>query len=85
MRGGSPRRIHPYRAKPVAVLVDHDTRPKVVGGKPVASIREEWLVEDSWWSRRQIRRHYFEVVLEGGRNLTLFRSLPGGEWFSQRA
>lgn len=85
MSGNPPGRIHPYRAKPVVVLADADARPKEVGGDPVASIREEWLVEDSWWSHHRISRHYFEVVLEGGRNLTLFRSLPGGEWFSQRA
>ena len=79
------RHVRPYRAEPIEVEVDEESRPREVSGSPVASVREEWLVEDAWWSGKFVRRHYFEVVLESGRNLTLFRSLPGGEWFGQRA
>ena len=78
-------KVHPYRATPMRVRIGPDSRPIEVGGRSVLSVREEWLVEDAWWSSRLIRRHYFEVVLEGGHNLTLFRSLPGVRWFSQRA
>lgn len=78
------RHVRPYAAKPVQVEIDGESRPREVTGITVASIREEWLVEDSWWSGKTVRRHYFEVVLESGRNLTLFRALPGDEWFAQR-
>ena len=78
------RHVRPYLARPVEVEADGESRPIEVAGGTVASIREEWLVEDAWWSGRAVRRHYFEVVLESGRNLTLFRALPGGEWFAQR-
>lgn len=79
------RGIRPYEAKPASVGTGPDSRPVTVDGRTVSSIREEWLVEDSWWSDRRIRRRYFEVVLEDGRNLTVFRALPEGGWFSQRA
>lgn len=36
-------------------------------------VREEWLVEDGWWSGRPLRRRYFEVVLGDGRNVVVFR------------
>lgn len=81
----SARGVRPYGARPTVVRACPDSKPVEVDGKTVCSIREEWLVEDSWWSDRRVRRHYFEVVLEGGQNLTLFRVLPGGDWFSQRA
>jgi hypothetical protein len=79
------RHVRPYLARPVEVEVDGRSRPRQVAGNPVASIREEWLVEEAWWSKASVRRHYFEVVLENGGNLTLFRSLSDGEWFAQRA
>jgi len=80
-----PRGIRPYDAKPISVRTGPDSRPVEVDGRKIFSISEDWLVEESWWSDRQVRRHYFEVVLDGGHNLTLFRALPGGSWFSQRA
>lgn len=81
---GRPRGIRPYEARPTSVGTGSDSRPVTVDGTAVCSVREEWLVEDSWWSNRRIRRHYFELVLEDGRNVTLFRALPEGGWFSQR-
>jgi len=51
----------------------------------VVQIREEWIVEDGWWTAAPIRRWYFEVVLIDGRDLTMFRSFPSGQWFTQRA
>jgi len=73
----------------------------MIGGVPVEAIREEWLVEDRWWTLDPLRRHYFEVVLTTGRNLVIFRTPSQGKpphartrsgghaghwsWFSQRA
>ena len=59
--------------------------PFTVGGIPVAAVREEWVVEDRWWTDRRLRRHYFEVVLENGRNVVVFRDLVSGTWFRQPA
>jgi len=51
----------------------------------VESVREEWLVEDRWWTERPLRRRYFELALEGGRNAVVFEDLRSGRWFAQRA
>ncbi|MBS1889559.1 MAG: hypothetical protein JSU06_20485 [Actinobacteria bacterium] len=67
--------------RPVAVRIADGT-PRAVGGVAVEAVREEWLVEDRWWTPHPLRRHYFELALADGRSLTVFR---GGErWFSQR-
>ena len=32
-------------------------------------------MEDRWWSDRPLRRRYWEVVTDDGRNLVVFREL----------
>ena len=54
-------------------------------GREVDSVREEWVVEDRWWTGKPLRRRYFEVVLLDGRNVVVFRDLVGGGWFLQRS
>jgi hypothetical protein len=56
-----------------------------VGGERVESIQEEWVVEDLWWAGEPLRRRYFELVLDGGRNLVVFWDLEGEAWYTQRA
>jgi hypothetical protein len=56
-----------------------------VAGVEVDAVREEWVVEDRWWTPRPLRRRYFEVVLANGRNCVIFRDLVAGRWLSQRA
>jgi hypothetical protein len=71
--------------KPVAVDTDGRGVPAAVEAVAVDSIREEWVVEDRWWTARPLRRRYFELVLSDGRNVVVFRDLVGGGWFLQRA
>jgi hypothetical protein len=59
--------------------------PVAIGQAPVESVSEEWVVEDRWWTGKPLRRRYFEVVLEDGRNVVVFRELGSGRWFAQRA
>ena len=80
--GGSRRLGAP---EPAAVAADDRGVPAPVGRAPVDSVREEWVVEDRWWTGRPLRRRYFELVLENGRNVVVFRDLVGGGWFVQRA
>jgi hypothetical protein len=47
-------------------------------------VREEWLVEDGWWTRRPLRRRYFELVLEDGSDVVVFREPDSGRWYRQR-
>lgn len=76
-RLGAPRRV--------AVQTDGRGVPTSVAGVTVETIREEWVVEDRWWTSRPLRRRYFELVLTNGRNAVVFRDLVEGGWLSQRA
>ena len=76
-RMGMPRQIL-VRARVGATPVEVD-------GTPVTAVREEWVVEDRWWTAKPLRRRYFELVLEDGRNVVVFRDLVSRQWFSQRS
>jgi hypothetical protein len=71
--------------KQTAVEADERGTPAVVEAVAVDSVREEWVVEDRWWTGQPLRRRYFELVLVDGRNVVVFRDLVGGGWFAQRA
>ena len=71
--------------KPASVVADGEGVPTAVGAREVDSVREEWVVEDRWWTGRPLRRRYFELVLVDGRNVVVFRDLVSGGWFLQRA
>ena len=69
---------------PVAVRAGSDGAPLAVGERGVEAVREEWVVEDRWWTGRPLRRRYFELVLEGGVNAVVFHDLARRGWFGQR-
>jgi hypothetical protein len=71
--------------RPVAVRATGGGVPEEVGGLAVEGVREEWVVEDRWWTRDPLKRRYFELILSDGRNTVVFRDLVKGDWFSQRA
>lgn len=79
----SGRRL--YEPRRVEVRAGPDGAPREVGGVGVESVREEWLLEDRWWTPRPLRRRYFELVLADGRDVVVFRSGNGGRWYRQRA
>jgi len=81
--GSRPTRL--YEPRPADVASNAAGTPVQVNDVDVVQIREEWIVEDGWWTAAPIRRWYFEVVLIDGRDLTMFRSFPSGQWFTQRA
>ncbi len=75
-----------YWPLPVAVEVGSEGEPIAVAGIAVASIREEWLVEDRWWTPRPLERRYFELVLADGADVVVFREpAEAGRWFKQRS
>jgi hypothetical protein len=75
-----------YWPQPVEVEEDPDGEPAAVESIGVDAVREEWLVEDRWWTPKPLRRRYFELVLADGRNVVVFQEPAGeGRWFLQRA
>ncbi len=78
-----PRRLGPPASHARARAGGWDSR-RLVEGRPVDSVREQWVVEDRWWTPKPLRRRYFELVLDDGRNVVVFRDLVSRRWFSQR-
>ena len=68
--------------RPALVEQRFDGTPRVVNRELVTLVREEWRVVDRWWTEEPVSRRYFEVILESGRNVVVFRDDTG--WFSQR-
>jgi hypothetical protein len=73
-----------YRPRPVNVRVDARGLPEAVGRAAVEAVREEWLVEDRWWTAHPLRRRYLELVTADGAVRVVFRDLESGRWFAQR-
>jgi hypothetical protein len=78
-----------YWPRPARVRADAEGTPLEVGGLAVEAVREQWLVEDRWWTPKPLQRMYFEVVLAGGSDLVVFREpaepVEASRWFEQRA
>ena len=76
-----------YGPRPADVSAGGDGVPTAVGRVGVEAVREEWVVEDRWWTPRPLSRRYFELALADGRCVVVFREPDGdgGRWFSQRA
>ena len=73
-----------YVPRPAAVEADEGGKPTAVDGVAVEAVREEWVVEDRWWTPNPLGRHYFELALAGGRSLVVFRSIVSKRWYRQR-
>jgi hypothetical protein len=73
-----------YVPRPAKVVADSAGKPTSVDGVAVETVREEWVVEDRWWTPNPLGRHYFELVLADGRNLVVFRSIVSRRWYRQR-
>lgn len=78
---GGPSELKPL-GQPRPILVHGAEFPEAVMWRdqwqPVLKIREEWRLNDEWWTR-EIARRYFRIVLANGRQLTVFRDAAG--WY----
>jgi hypothetical protein len=82
-----PARLRRSLNAPRRALVEasFDGTPREVNRQSVALVREEWRVVDRWWTEEPVSRRYFELVLESGENVVVYRDEEGGGWFTQRA
>ena len=72
-----------YSPQPVRVRTAGRGEPAAVDSVAVEAVREEWLVEDRWWTPKPLQRRYFELVLADGRNVVVFQE--DDRWLLQRA
>ena len=79
---GSPRRLNEPR--PALVEAGLGGTPAQVNQQAIELVREEWRVVDRWWTEEPVSRRYFELVLESGENMVVFRDEEQGAWFTQR-
>jgi hypothetical protein len=73
-----------YRPRPATVQLGPGGTPVMIGRSEVEAIREEWLVEDHWWTSRLLRRRYFELTTVEGADRVVFCDLETGRWFAQK-
>ena len=72
--------------RPASVRAGPGGVPAALAATQVEAVREEWVVEDRWWTDTPLRRRYFELVLADGRDAVVFRELTGARrWYEQRA
>jgi hypothetical protein len=82
---GDSRAARRLNEPATALVLAEDEIPTAINRVGVAAVREEWRVIDRWWTEEPIRRRYFEVVLETGRNVVVFRDELTGKWYRQQA
>jgi hypothetical protein len=69
-----------YEPRAARVETGPDGTPAALEGVAVDAVREEWVIEDRWWTARPLHRHYYELVLADGRLITVFHDLRSGRW-----
>lgn len=89
---GTP--LRPHGLRPLAGPAPLDVRAGA-RGEPVAvrfegalrdveAIQDRWRIDDEWWRERELSRMYYEVRLDGGRIVTVYRDLLAETWWLQR-
>ena len=49
----------------------------------VVNIEDRWRIDDEWWRQEPISRLYFEVTLDSGQRMVLYKDLISVDWFRQ--
>jgi hypothetical protein len=69
---------------PVRVLTAPDGTPRSVEidgrRRAVEAVRDDWLVQDLWWTDRPVERHYHELVVHPGRVVVVYHDLLTQRW-----
>lgn len=65
------------QGRPATVLFEGEMRS-------VAAVQDRWRIDDEWWREHEISRMYWALQLDGGRVITVYRDLVGGDWYEQR-
>ncbi len=50
----------------------------------VEGVLDRYRTDDRWWTSEPVSRAYYELLLEDGRAVTVFRDEVSGGWWEQR-
>ena len=50
----------------------------------VDEVLDRYRTDDRWWTAEPVSRTYYELLLEDGRAVTVFRDEITGSWWGQR-
>ena len=81
-------RLRPLREpRPVDVEADGEGRPVAVTLNDrrlrVLQVQDTWRIDDEWWRERPVSRLYYELALEDGRVVTVYRDEANHSWYHQ--
>jgi hypothetical protein len=54
------------------------------GWQAVIELLDRYRTDDRWWAEQPVSRTYYELLLEDGRTVTVFRDEIAGSWWEQR-
>jgi hypothetical protein len=87
---GKTLRVDTYKPvnAPVALQVEEDALrlPLAIRQKRrqmITSIEDRWRIDDEWWRAEPVSRLYYNVLLNSGQRLVLYKDLVGGGWYEQ--
>ena len=85
-RASTLRRLNAPRA--VQVRIDDDGAPVAVrwlgAWLDILELLDSYRTDDRWWTSEPIARAYYELLLEDGRTITVFRDEMRDSWWEQR-
>ena len=84
-RPGTLRRLNAPR--PVEVRANGGTPSALRRGGTwlaVVELLDRYRTDDRWWTSQPVARTYYELLLEDGRAVTVFRDEISDRWWEQR-
>ena len=80
------RRLNAPRT--IEVRAEDDSTPSALRRRgrwlEVAEVLDRYRTDDRWWTAEPVSRSYYDLLLEDGRAVTVFRDEISGDWSEQR-
>ncbi len=81
-----PGAFKPLNTPEQLAVVENRGLPSALKGKQrqgVAAILDSWRIDDEWWRNEPLSRIYFEIILDSGQRLVIFKDLRLERWYRQ--
>jgi len=81
-----PGAFKPLNTPEQLTVVESHGLPSALKGKrrqAVAAILDSWRIDDEWWRAEPLSRIYFEILLDSGQRLVIFKDLRLECWYRQ--